>query len=270
MSSPESVTAKLKNKAKEQGQNFSRILLLYFQERFLARLSQSKYQDKLILKGGLYLYSVYGMATRPTKDIDFLGIDSSQIELEAVFREIVSIELDDSVEFDVDSLTSKPIQAGIHISLSAYLGRANNVLKFDIGFNDTVTPAPQITEYPSFLSDETIPIYSYNVETLIAEKFAAMTELYLGNSRLKDFYDLYQSAQRGSINQDILQSAIRETFKQRNLELSEHLKLFEPEFSTDTNMVRRWKAVWKKEEDGVAPEFSEVLMAIEKLVKLSN
>lgn len=270
MSSPESVSARLKNQAKEMGESFNRVLLLYFQERFLARLAKSPYHKKLILKGGLYLYSIYGMTTRPTKDIDFLGIDSPEAELEAMFKEIIAVQLDDSVVFDTNSLKSKPILAGVNLTLTAYLGKSKNVLKFDVGFSDAVTPEPQTIHYPSFLSTEDIIIYGYTNETVIAEKLEAMASLYLGNSRLKDVYDLYQFAQAEDINKQVLQEAIKKTFEQRNTELTEINKLFEPAFFEDDIMVRQWGSYWKKTEKTAAPEFSRVIKSIENLVTFSS
>lgn len=266
MSSAESVAARLKHQAKIQEQRFDRILLLYFQERFLARLAKSDYKQILILKGGLYLYSVYGMATRPTRDMDFLNVDQASEELEGIFQDIASIQLDDQVEFDLKSLSSKTIQSGINLTLTAYLGRAKNVLKFDVGFNDLVTPEPQLINYPTLLAEEAITIYSYTDETVIAEKLAAMTELYLSNSRLKDFYDLYQFAQRKSVDRTILQKAIKTTFKQRTLEIDSYLILFEPEFLTDSTMIVKWEAFWKKQHKEPMPDFPDIMMAIKTLV----
>ena len=266
LSSPESVAARLKNQAKELGESFNRVLLLYFQERFLARLAKSPHQKKLILKGGLYLYSIYGMTTRPTQDIDFLGVGSPEAELEAIFKEIIAIELDDSVVFAADSLKSKTILAGVNLNLIAYLGKSKNVLKFDIGFSDAVTPEPQTIHYPSFLSKEDIIIYGYTNETVIAEKLEATTSLYLGNSRLKDIYDLYQFTQGDDVDRNVLQEAIRNTFQQRNTDLAEIQKLFEATFFEDDIMVRQWGVYWKKTERTAVPKLSEVMESIKHLV----
>ena len=271
MSSPESVSARLKKQAEEMGESYNRVLLLYFQERFLARLAKSPYQKKLILKGGLYLYSLYGMTTRPTKDIDFLGVDSFEAELEAVlleaaFKEIVTIELDDGIVFATETLKSKTILAGVNLSLTGYLGRSKNVLKFDVGFSDAVTPEPQVIHYPSFLVEEDIIIYGYTNETVIAEKLQAMASLYLGNSRLKDVYDLYQFTQADDVDKKILKEAIRNTFEQRGTDLAEIQRLFEPSFFEDDIMVRQWESYWKKTEKVAAPKLSEVMESIRKFV----
>lgn len=143
-------------------------------------------------------------------------------------------------------------------------------MKFDVGFSDTVTPEPQSINYPSFLSDEDIVIYGYTNETVIAEKLEAMTSLYLGNSRLKDVYDLYKFAQADDIDKHVLQDAIKATFKERNTELTDIHKLFEPAFLEDSTMVRQWKSYWKKTEKTEVPEFSQVLKSIENLVIFSK
>ena len=67
-----SVLARLKNKAKESGRSFQLCLQLFCQEEFLRRLEKSKYVDNLVLKGGLFIYSLTEFDSRVTVDVDFL------------------------------------------------------------------------------------------------------------------------------------------------------------------------------------------------------
>lgn len=126
---PLSILARLKNVAREEGKAFDLILLLYFQERLLYRLSKSEFSEKFILKGGLLLFSMTNFQTRPTKDIDFLAQHTSNdsAQLENLFRKVCSIQSpDDGVIFDQNSIYSEPIAknslcGGVRIRMTALL-----------------------------------------------------------------------------------------------------------------------------------------------------
>lgn len=275
MSSVASVQGRLRNYAKESGIEHQRLLTLYFQERFLARLAVSDYQKQLILKGGLYLYSIYGDTARPTKDVDFLGqsISNDHLVLESIFKEVIDIDLDDYVRFDVDSLTSEDIKeadeySGIRLKLKVYLGKSTSNLQFDIGFGDVVTPAPQKLNYPTLLTEEGFSLYAYSTETVIAEKLQAMTSLYIFNSRTKDFYDLYQFTQEATIDQEVLKKAIEETFKHRQTPLDDISKLFEPQFLENKDKIQQWQTYWQKQQKSPAPSFFDAMKEIQEMVQL--
>ena len=53
-----SVLARLKNKANESGRTYQLCLQLFCQEEFLRRLEESKYAENLVLKGGLFIYTI--------------------------------------------------------------------------------------------------------------------------------------------------------------------------------------------------------------------
>lgn len=53
-----SVLAKLRNKAKASGISYQQCLQLFVQEEFLRKLSKSGCEDTLILKGGLFIYTL--------------------------------------------------------------------------------------------------------------------------------------------------------------------------------------------------------------------
>lgn len=67
-----SVLARLKNKSTESGRSYQLCLQLFCQEEFLRRLEKSNYAENLVLKGGLFLYSLTDFDSRVTVDIDFL------------------------------------------------------------------------------------------------------------------------------------------------------------------------------------------------------
>ena len=134
-----SVKARLLNIARNEGRDFNRVLLLYMQERFIARLAESEYQDRFVLKGGVYLYLRYGSQARPTVDLDLLGLAlSPKLDtVAAAMREVAGIALEDGVHFNPDSVRASRIREdaiceGVRVKLTAYLGSARVPLQIDV------------------------------------------------------------------------------------------------------------------------------------------
>ena len=194
-----SIRARLKTIAKDSERNFDSVLLQYFQERFLYRLSISPYKENFILKGALLFVAYEIPRSRPTKDIDFLGknISNTSENLISAMKEILEVQVQDGLRFDSESLISETIKQdaeykGIRIYCNAYLGSAYSRLHFDIGFGDIVIPKPVILDFPVLLSDIPAPeLIAYTPESAIAEKFEAIVNLGMITSRMKDFYDIY-------------------------------------------------------------------------------
>lgn len=268
-----SVNARLRNLARKENVDYNRIERLYAQERLLSRLVQSAYHAQFILKGGLLLYSYYQTVSRPTRDIDFLGkgIAADADILKEVFREICLITLDDGISFDLDAITANTIKEGadyegVRLKIPAYLGKARQLLQLDIGFGDSVVPQPALLDYPLLLSDECVTLLSYSLETVVAEKFQAMTMLYTINTRYKDFYDIYLIATTKQLDADNLQRAIQETFARRNTPLQDANYLFDKDFIHDETRNQQWIAFYKRlgTEDNLS--FADVMHVIELLV----
>jgi len=242
-----SVKGQLLNIARSTGKNHQLLLLRYFQERFLYRLSLSVHRDKFCLKGAAFLYALQQEKSRITKDIDFLGIGipSSHSVLRKIVTEICAIEYAaDGVIFDPASLTMEDIikdgnYQGIRIHLIGYLDRTKQRMQVDIGFGNVVLPAPQAMVYPVILDMEAPNLLAYSVESVIAEKFEA-------NTRMKDFYDVYHLLVNQPIHYDILEKAIQETFKQRGTAILPKHSLFEPNFHRDSIRMARWQAWLRK------------------------
>jgi len=109
---PASVRTKLKNIAVSSGRDFDAVLLQYFQERFLYRVSLSEFRDNFVLKGALLLMVRSISPFRPTKDIDFLGkgIAATPGNLKELVKKIVRIQCEDGVEFIGDSIVAATIK----------------------------------------------------------------------------------------------------------------------------------------------------------------
>lgn len=249
-----SVRERLKNIAKQSGKTFDLILLLYFQERLLYRLSISNYRDKFVLKGGLFLFSLTQFKSRPTKDIDFLAKQiSNDIQyIKAAFESICALPVEeDGVEFDVNGITAERIKEdadyeGVRIKIPASLGRMKKQLQLDIGFGDVIIPKPRDIQYPTLLNMKPPEIRVYSTDSVIAEKFEAMISLSVANSRMKDFYDIFTLLSTENFDGRVLWEAIFETFQRRRTNLEKEHPVFSPSFAEDEIRIKQWKAFLRR------------------------
>jgi predicted nucleotidyltransferase component of viral defense system len=252
-STAQGVKDRLKNQAEKEQRPYDYVLMHYFIERLLYRLSVSPYRDNFILKGGLLLYSVLGNSARATRDIDFLArkIKNFPEELIKIFSTIVAIQYDDAVRFDSKSIAVEKIKEdaeyeGLRVKLYAYLDKSRHVLQFDIGFGDVIVPNPVDMEYPSLLDMEKPHIKAYSLDSVISEKFQAIIFLSEANSRMKDFYDIYELSKKFEFNGLVLQEAISKTFKNRNTILPDTPSVFTKNFSMTGEKQIQWKAFCKR------------------------
>ncbi len=249
-----SVRTRLLTVSKESGIPYMTVLVRYFQERLLYRVSQSEFKENFYLKGGALLYAFNQEKARPTKDIDFLGthISNDRDYIKAVFTKIAEVPCDvDGVSYDVDTIevidiTQEKKYHGARLTMLAHLDTVLQQISMDIGFGDIVTPGPQNLSYPLLL--ENLPgvnLLAYSLETVVAEKFEAMISLSVNNSRMKDFYDLYKILNDGNWDSEVLGEAVRNTFANRKTLYIENHPLFDDEFYSDTNRIARWNGFLK-------------------------
>ena len=165
-----------------------------------------------------------------------------------MFRSICTIKSDDEVKYRPESVIGEVITKqdkydGIRIFIEAEFNSIRQRIQIDIGFGDVLTPASQKLEYPVLLNDMPVPIlHAYSKETVIAEKFEAMIELSMANSRMKDFYDVYALLVEDNFDKTILIDAICATFKNRETVYSENHALFSKEFALNSERQRNWAA----------------------------
>jgi len=265
----ESVRARLKNVADREQKPFDFVLMLYFIERLLYRLSISRYSDQFVLKGGMLLYTIMNEQARATKDIDFLArqMESNLDELKAVFAEIAGVAEEDAVIYDTENITSERIKEdadyeGVRIKLTAYLGNARKILQFDIGFGDVIVPKPQIMEYPTLLDMEKPIIQAYSKESVISEKFEAMLYLADANSRMKDFYDIYSLCVNYDFDGRVLYEAVTQTLLRRATPLSKNPAVFTNEFAQNKDKHTQWNAFRRRANVAEGIGFDEIMNVI--------
>jgi predicted nucleotidyltransferase component of viral defense system len=252
-----SVRQRLLNLAQSQQENFNLVLTRYGIERLLYRLTQSPSGDRFILKGAM-LFTIWSDTPhRMTKDVDLLSRGDNSIEnIETIFREICQLEVvPDGLAFDETTVKGSLIKAdreypGVRILLTAFITntRTRIDLQVDVGFGDVVTPTPQLVNLPTILPDfPAAQLYAYSKETVIAEKFEAMVLLGIGNTRMKDFYDLWYLSQNFTFQGDLLCQAIIATFDRRRTPIPISIPLaLSSEFANDETKQRQWLAFVRK------------------------
>jgi hypothetical protein len=247
---PASVRQRLRNLAKSRGEELQPILTRYGVERLLYRLGRSGDRNRLVLKGAVLFYLWEGGLRRPTRDVDFLGYgDATPETIADLFRALCRVEVDpDGLVFHDESVRAEVIRdrqdyGGVRVRLTATLGNARMPLQIDIGFGDAVTPGAEMAAFPTLLDSPAPRICVYPPETVIAEKYQAMVSLGIGNTRMKDFYDVHALAAEHAFDGATLVAAITATFARRTTPLStEPPVALTRSFGDDPAKQAQWRA----------------------------
>jgi len=244
-----SVRQRLLNLAHARGQPMELLLTRYALERLLHRLSLSQHRERFVLKGAMLLATWFDEPHRATRDVDLLGFgDAAEDALLATFREIMAVEVDDGVIFDLKGLRIEAIReeveyGGSRIRTTAALAGARIPITVDIGFGDAVEPGVEDIDLPVLLDMPSPHLRAYPPETVIAEKFHAMVVLGRANSRMKDYYDVWMLTSAFDIEHERLRRAIVATFARRSTVIpAEVPDGLSDAFATDPGKQRQWDA----------------------------
>lgn len=222
MMTPEQLKGKIRNTAKKMGLSSQEILQMFLFERVIDRISKSKYRNNFILKGGFLIASMVGFAERTTMDIDTTidGLHMKENEIVSVIKEILSINPGDGIEFSYDRI--EPIMDDVEyenfrVHFSARYGKINNPMKMDITTNDIIIPAAIEYGYKTIFDEGVINIKSYNLESILAEKYETIIRRNISNTRARDYYDLYSlyKKYKDRINQKIFTKTLEMLAKKR-------------------------------------------------------
>ena len=194
----------------------------YMMDRFLERLSVSRYREKFILKGGMLVSEIVGIHARATKDIDTTvkGLPLTKEHMKNVIDDIISVDVQDNIIFrvtSVDTIMDEADYEGIRIGLEARFDGSVTPMKIDISTNDIITPQEVVYEYKLMLEDRTISILAYPLETVLAEKIETLISRAETNTRMRDFYDIHILSQscESEIEYQILGGALAATAGRR-------------------------------------------------------
>lgn len=217
-----SVIARLKNKAKESGKPFQLHLQLFCQEEFLRRLAASRYAENLVLKGGLFIYTLTNFESRATVDIDFLLRQfSGTIEnIKRMVDEIIAVDSgNDFITFSsrgFEMISPQRKYKGVSFQLVGQIKNTHTPFDVDFGVGDVIVPTSHKRTIPVQLDGFDVPeVLTYSLESTIAEKLDALLQRLELTSRMKDIYDIYYLSSMFDFDGMALQQAIFETLQNR-------------------------------------------------------
>lgn len=272
-----SFKAIINNMAKENNVAAQSVLQTYMLERLLERISISKYKDNFILKGGMLISAMLGIDSRTTMDMDttIKGFPLTKDNITNIMDEICNIEIDDNVTLkinNVELIREDDDYGGYRITFEAkYNNEMPVIMKIDITTGDKITYKEIEYSFTLMLEDRKIQIWSYNVETIIAEKFEAIVKRGVLSTRIRDYYDVYMliNTQSKIIDKKTLKDAITLTAQYRGTsEIIKDWKKIVEKIANDSKMRQQWKRYQKDNFYAEEIEYNDLINAISKVGKI--
>lgn len=267
------VKDKLKNIAIKRNIDFNTLLRLYMYDRFIERLAVSKYRDNFILKGGFYLSTLFGLESRFTKDIDTAIKDANftKENIEKMIKSIIAIDINDGalISFiEIGNIREEDQYGGFRATLNVKVDSIRENFQIDIATGDPITPKPIVYKYRPILGESFVNVWSYNIETVIAEKLETILRRAEANSRIRDYYDIYLIYTKGwnDVKIDDLRKAIDKTFEKRNYtgDIEEAITILK-----NSEIIKnRWNLYKKKYEYANDIDYEEIMKCVEEIIKV--
>ena len=271
---PEQIKGRIKSVAKQNNADARTLMRIYMMERFLERLAQSEYRDNFIIKGGILVTAMIGVAHRSTMDIDtsMKNLNLSAEDALRVVNQVKDIDLDDGVSFDVKDVSNimdEMEYPGIRVTMNANVGRLITPLKIDISTGDVITPRAIEFNYDLLLEDRSISLWSYNLETILAEKLQTVLARGILNTRMRDFYDIRMllDTYKDKVNKAVLKDAFAATCKKRGTDhLQEQAEEIIKIIEADEQLQVLWRAYQKKYSYAAEIDYVSVISGVRKLM----
>lgn len=271
---PEQIKGRIKSVAKQNNADARTLMRIYMMERFLERLAQSEYRDNFIIKGGILVTAMIGVAHRSTMDIDtsMKNLNLSAEDALRVVNQVKDIDLDDGVSFevkDVSNIMDEMEYPGIRVTMNANVGRLITPLKIDISTGDVITPRAIEFNYDLLLEDRSISLWSYNLETILAEKLQTVLARGILNTRMRDFYDIRMllDTYEDKVNKAVLKDAFAATCKKRETDhLQEQAEEIIKIIEADEQLQVLWRAYQKKYSYAAEIDYASVISGVRKLM----
>lgn len=271
---PEQIKGRVKSVAKQNNADARTLMRIYMMERFLERLAQSEYRDNFIIKGGILVTAMIGVAHRSTMDIDtsMKNLNLSAEDALRVVNQVKDIDLDDGVSFevkDVSNIMDEMEYPGIRVTMNANVGRLITPLKIDISTGDVITPRAIEFNYDLLLEDRSISLWSYNLETILAEKLQTVLARGILNTRMRDFYDIRMllDTYEDKVNKAVLKDAFAATCKKRGTDhLQEQAEEIIKIIEADEQLQVLWRAYQKKYSYAAEIDYASVISGVRKLM----
>lgn len=271
-----SLKAKINNIAKNENISPQAIMQIYMLERLLERISLSKYKNNFILKGGMLISSIIGIDSRTTMDMDttIKGFILDKENLTQILNDIFKINLDDNIQFElinIENIREDDDYGGLRVHISSIFDNMPTDLKIDVTTGDKITYKEINYKYNLLLETRAIDIWSYNIETIIAEKYESIIKRSILNTRIRDFYDIYMliHLDKNNISNKILKEAIKETSQHRNsFEIIDNKKVVEEVIDSigiDKDLIKQWEIYKKNHEYAKEIDYLQLIESIKKI-----
>jgi predicted nucleotidyltransferase component of viral defense system len=274
INSPRQLKDWINNRAKREGVIANTLLQSFMMERLLERIAVSSFRDNFILKGGFLIAAMIGIDMRSTMDMDttIKGISIDQPEIQKIISEIMSIDLEDHVNFNIKGIKS------IHdiseyddfrVSLEANFFTIKVNLKIDITTGDVIIPGEVDYAYKLMFEEREISIKAYNLNTILAEKIESILVRNISNTRARDYYDLYIliKLNHSMLNRDELKDAIRKKAEERDsTKYLDDYVVYLDSISKSQELRKIWKDYSKKYSYAENIEFDQIIKTIGELL----
>jgi len=273
-----SLKAKIRNYAKDKNIAAQVVLQNYMFERFLERLSKSKYRDKFVIKGGMLIAAILGLDTRATMDLDatLKGLPLTEEKIIKAVKEIGNIKIDDDVFFkflSIENIRRDDEYGGFCVSLNAIYDTIITPLSIDVSTGDIITPFAVQYEFPAiFNKNLSIKLWGYNIETVMAEKIEAILTLGIFNTRPRDYYDIYIIASTQKYKIDVFKKALLSTAEHRGTkENIVNKNIIINTIKNNNDIKNMWQKYQNKFFYAKQIQFEDILKAISNLLqKIDN
>ncbi len=270
--------AEIRNIAERTGVSAQAVLQNFMLERFLERISLSPFKENLVLKGGMLIASLVGTAYRTTMDMDATlrqqPLDPSTIQ--KILEEICALGLDDEVRFEfkrLEQIRADDAYSGYRASLIAHFDSIRTPVKIDLTTGDKLTPDAILYQYPSGFEAKTLEIWAYNLETVLAEKVETILRRSTGNTRARDFYDVYllTKTQGKKLDKALFREAVEATIAHRgsSVILTKHQETLQA-ILADEAMQARWQRYARMYSYARDIEFREIIDVLLMLLHPEN
>ena len=265
--------AKVRNLSGGDSQKAQTLIRNFIMERFLERIALSPYRNNFILKGGMLVAAVVGLDTRATMDIDTTvkSLNLSKENAVKIVQDIIEVDIPDGVQFRITKVTDimeEHDYPGIRFMLEASLDKMRQAIKIDISTGDIITPGAVEYSYNLMFEERAISLWTYNLETLLAEKLETIMARGTANTRMRDFYDIHVISNQESFDRDVLKKAFLATSDKRNTTIQ--IPDFRDILSTvesDETMKKQWESF--KEDSFFVGDLSweEVMASVKALAE---
>lgn len=248
------------------------LMRIYMMERFLERISKSNYRENIIIKGGILITSLVGISMRSTLDIDtsVKSLDLSDENILKIIKDIMEISLDDGVCFEIkriEKIMDEMEYSGIRVHMNALCDSMITPIKVDISTGDVITPQAIEYQYNLLTEKRVISLYTYNLETILAEKLQTILVRERANTRMRDFYDVYSLMNIYSIQKKVFERAYKATCRNRKtLHILNNEKNIIKVIANDSGLRELWRRYQRKYKYAESIEYIQTIDSLQKLI----